>query len=65
LARIHQEETSKTFRDLLSQDESLDPDFVAERLLSSIEELNLPDDPDDEEFIEQRIFMKEKLEPIH
>jgi hypothetical protein len=38
---------------------------VAERLLSSIEELNLPDDPDDEEFIEQRIFMKEKLEPIH
>lgn len=48
LARIHQEETSKTFRDLLSQPHAIDPDFTAVKLLDSLEELGLPDDPEDE-----------------
>ena len=37
LARIHQEETSKSFRDLLSQRESLDPDNAAEYLMNNLD----------------------------
>jgi carbonic anhydrase/acetyltransferase-like protein (isoleucine patch superfamily) len=62
LARIHEEETSKTFRELLSQQESIDPVFIQAALMNSLEELQVPDTFDDDEFIEHRIFLKEKLE---
>ena len=62
LARIHQEETSKTFRELLSQSDPIDPGNSLDHLLSSLNDLDVPDDPEDEEFIEQRIIMREKAE---
>jgi hypothetical protein len=39
----------------------LNRDFVEKHLLSSIEELNIPNDPGNEEFIEHRMFMKENI----
>lgn len=40
---------------------TIDREYIQAGLLNSIEELEVPETQDDEEFVEQRIFMKEKI----
>ncbi|CAD8050818.1 unnamed protein product [Paramecium sonneborni] len=63
LAQVHNEETSKSFRQIvLDTDERLQKQQMGseEEALQKIAELNFPLEYEDEEFIEQRVFMKQQ-----
>lgn len=35
--------------------------MVANDIMHEVDTIQMPDDPEDEEFLEQRLFMKEKI----
>ncbi|EGR30110.1 transcription factor apfi, putative [Ichthyophthirius multifiliis] len=66
LARIHAEETEKSFREYINDmdqmyaEQSYDPEDFA---LQKLQDLGFPMEFEDEDYMEQRIHMKEKLAP--
>lgn len=62
---MHGEENNKGFRDVIDHKDDQwrkDVQTPVDMAYEEMEKLNFPHEKDDEEFIEQRVFMKQKKE---
>ncbi|EAR99480.2 transcription factor apfi protein, putative (macronuclear) [Tetrahymena thermophila SB210] len=67
LARIHAEETEKSFREVLNDFDRItaEAEYDHESLaLQKMRDLGFPMEGEEEEYIEQRVFMREQLPPL-